>query len=146
MATPHEPRAVRPCCWNVGFALAMGMCWAAVLGCSRPTRVAGVVTLDGEPLPAAVVQFFPISPQGQTAATQTDDKGRYWVNVSPNPMRVVIRAQKVVGQVEDGGSAVDAVEELVPVKYRDPGSVLLKVEPRAGEVTAADFALTSDKK
>lgn len=135
---PAGPIAVR--------VVAAGLFWTTLVGCSRPTTVAGVVTLDGRPLPAAVVQFFPVGPEGQTAATQTDSGGRYQVNVSPHPMCVTIRAQKVVGQVDDGGSTVDIVEELVPERYRDPASAVLKVEPRQGASTTADFALTSGKK
>lgn len=127
------------------LSVAVAVSVAAWAGCSRPTRVDGLVTLDGQPLPGAVVQFFPAGSEGRTAATTTDANGRYAMEVSPHPMRAVIRAQKVVGQVKDGESMVDAVTELVPERYRNPGSVLLKVEPQAGSVTTADFALTSAK-
>lgn len=127
------------------LSVAVAVLVAAWAGCSRPTRIDGLVTLDGQPLPGAIVQFFPTGAEGRTAATTTDANGRYATEVSPHPMRAVIRAQKVVGQVKDGESMVDAVTELVPERYRNPGSALLTVEPQAGSVTTADFALTSAK-
>jgi len=116
----------------------------AACGCGQaPTRIEGVVTLDGEPLPNAMVQFFPLGSEGRTAAVQTDATGRFLVNVSPHPMRVAISARKVVGQVKDGEGMADLLEDMVPDRFRSPTASELSVTPAAGTVTKAEFTLTS---
>ena len=111
------------------------------------TAVGGVVTLDGQPLGGAVVQFFPAGPTGQTAATYTDREGRYRVAVGPVPFRVTIAAQRVVGRQKDdtnpNGGMVDLYADIVPVRYKKPETSSLRVEPVAGRRTVADFELSS---
>jgi hypothetical protein len=51
----------------------------ACLGCSKGPElgsVSGVVTMDGQPLPNAVVTFVPVA-GGRAAAGQTDANGQY---------------------------------------------------------------------
>lgn len=112
----------------------------------RGAKVEGVVTLDGQPLSGAMLMFFPIGPEGRTAAVETDQDGRYRLVLSPQPMRVVVSAQKVVRQVKDGDGMADVLEERVPARYSDTSSRELSVEPVIGAVTTADFALTSGKR
>lgn len=119
----------------------------ATSGCGRaPARIEGVVTLDGEPLANAMVQFFPLGPEGRTAAVQTDASGRFLATVTPHPMRVAISARKVVGQVKDGDVMADVLEELVPDRYRGPAASELSVTPAAGTVTKTEFMLSSAKR
>jgi hypothetical protein len=119
----------------------------AILGCGPATaRVEGVVTLDGQSLPNAMVQFFPAGPEGRTAAVQTDASGRFAVDVSPHPMRVAITARQVVGQVKDGDGMADVLKELVPDRYRDASTSELAVAPAVGTVTKAEFSLATAKR
>lgn len=134
----------RSCFISGGLSLAF---LAMVLGCGRPTAtIEGVVTLDGQPLPEAMVQFFPSGPEGRTAAVKTDSNGRFSVAVSPHPLRVAISARQVVGQVKDGDGTADVLKELVPDRYRDALTSDLSVAPVVGGITKAEFALVSPKR
>lgn len=120
---------------------------ATAVGCGRPTAtIEGVVTLDGQALPDAMVQFFPSGTEGRTAAVKTDSNGRFSVTVSPHPLRVAISARQVVGQVKDGDGMADVLKELVPDRYRDASSSDLSVAPVAGGITKAEFAIVSTKR
>lgn len=123
----------------VAFLVASGGCGGSL------SRVEGIVTLDGQPLSNAMLMFFPMGPEGRTAAAQADESGRYRLVVSPHRLRVVISAPKVVGQAKDGDGMADVLKERVPSRYSDMASNELVVEPVAGIVTAADFALVSGK-
>jgi hypothetical protein len=53
-------------------------CLAGCGGSDLPElgEVSGVVTLDGEPLPNAIVEFQP-SAEGRPSSAETDEEGRY---------------------------------------------------------------------
>ena len=71
-------------------------------GCGGPTTiVAGVVTLDGQPLEKAIVQFQPERENDRPAVVLTDASGRYRVALTPVPFRVVIVCQRIAGQRKD---------------------------------------------
>lgn len=143
MVIPPGPRPTRSS-RRIGVGTLSGcIAFAAVVGCARPTLVEGVVTLDGQPLSNAMVQFFPLGSEGRTAAVQADSSGRYRVNLTPHPMRVVISFRKPVAQVNDGTGEV--TEEVVPKRYSDMSASELSVKPLARAVTTADFALSSAK-
>lgn len=118
------------------------------VGCGRTeTRVQGVVTIDGQPVENAIVQFSPERRDGPTAVAITDAAGRYALAVSPVPFRVTIAAQRVVGQKRDdassNGSLVDVHEDVVPAAYGDLVKTPLRAEPVANAVTTVDFPLTA---
>lgn len=116
-------------------------------GCGKSrTLLSGTVTLDGSPLPEAVLQFTPVGPQGRTGAARTDANGRYTVELSPHQVRVAISARTVVGQERDGidGPMVDVFKERVPARFSDLRKSELSVIPKDGERTVADFTLTTD--
>ena len=115
-------------------------------GCGGPTTsVTGVVTLDGQPLEKAIVQFQPERENDRPAVVLTDARGRYRVAVPPVPFRVVILCQQITGQRKDGpdpeSPLVDVVQELVPTQYMQWETTPLRVEPEAGRTTVADFSL-----
>lgn len=130
----------------------MSAAWLAVVavvtGCGRPATTAkGVVTLDGLPVQEAIVEFTPEHRNARTAVAVTDREGRYEVPVAAVPLRVSIKAQRVVGQVKNDsfpdGPLVDVKEDVVPARYRDTATSPLTVEPVEGRRTVADFPLSS---
>jgi hypothetical protein len=115
-------------------------------GCGDPTTsVTGTVTLDGQPLEKAIVQFQPERENDRPAVVLTDASGRYRVAVTPVPFRVVILCQRVAGQRKDefdpDGPLVDFFEDVVPEEYMTWETTPLRLEPQAGRTTVADFSL-----
>lgn len=120
----------------------------ATNGCGPPaTTVTGVVTLDGQALPEASVQFYPVNGKGQPVGTTTDNAGRYRAAVSPTPQRVVISKREVTGYLEDKTDLVDGgspiVEERVPARYADVTTTPLIAEPVENTAATVDFMLPS---
>jgi hypothetical protein len=117
-------------------------------GCGpAATTVTGTVTLDGQVLPEASVQFYPANGKGQPAGTATDSAGRYRATVSPTPQRVVISKREVTGYLEDKTDLVDGgspiVQERVPARYADVTTTPLIADPVENTGTTIDFSLSS---
>jgi hypothetical protein len=143
---PPPASVVRECRWLVAASIACAI--VSMAGCgAKSTSVSGVVTMDGQPLGQALVQFFPSGPAGQTAATYTDSAGRYRAVVSPTPLRVVISLRRVIGQEKNDSAAegpmLDVTEESIPACYSDLKRTSLSIDPAPHQNTAADFPLTS---
>jgi hypothetical protein len=69
--------------WGLSLAAALGIC-----GCGNPaTVIEGIVSLDGQPVPNASLEFFPVSGKGRVSFTKTDATGRYRVAVWPTPLK-----------------------------------------------------------
>jgi hypothetical protein len=116
--------------------------------------VSGKITLDGQPLPNAVVTFD--APDGQFAYGLTDANGQYSLQVDsvakgcpPGPRVVrVSTARKILGlnSSEEGGQEggegppKPKAEERVPAKYNKDSDQ--KVEVSKG-TTSYDFDLKS---
>jgi hypothetical protein len=129
-----------------GFWLPTVLISMALAGCGGPTTiVTGAVTLDGQPLEKAIVQFQPERENDRPAFVLTDASGRYRVAVTPVPFRIVILCQRVAGQRKDefnpDGPLVDFFEDVVPEEYMTWETTPLRVEPQAGRTTVADFSL-----
>jgi len=117
-------------------------------GCGSPTTViTGLVTLDGQPVPRAALEFFPASGKGRVSFTKADDAGRYRVSVSPTELSVVITATKIDGQEKDpydpDGPLIDRVVNYLPARYGYQEQTPLTADPVESETTTIDFALTS---
>jgi hypothetical protein len=114
---------------------------ACLTGCGRSDRpplgrVGGTVTLDGVPLPAALVVFTPSGP-GRSAIATTDTAGRYELaflrdiagaNVGSHTVRITTAG-------EDRGG-----KEILPARYHRKTELTATVEP--GDNTL-DFSLQS---
>jgi hypothetical protein len=112
-------------CLERGWPLVLCLLLA---GCgSSRTEVAGVVTLDGQPVEGAAVSFKPTA-GGPAAFAATDAQGRYRLEsanrpgVTPGTYEVTVRKQKIlgVGANEMVGPGGVRTQELLPTKYADP--------------------------
>jgi len=132
--------------------------WAAVLftalfltaGCDRGDRpelgtVSGTVTLDGRPLPYALLEFQP--ERGRISYGCTDSVGRYRLIYIRNIGGAKVGRHSVsistLRQAEASGpdgKPIPASPELVPKKYNT--ETTLRAEVKAGNNTF-DFALQS---
>jgi hypothetical protein len=124
---------------RLAFSAALAL--ACLAGCSRSDRpplgrVAGTVTLDGVPLPAALVVFTPSGP-GRSAIATTDTAGRYELaflrdiagaNVGSHTVRITTAT-------DDRGG-----KEILPARYHRKTELTATVEP--GDNTL-DFPLLS---
>jgi hypothetical protein len=123
----------------------------AVAGCGKPTTaITGLVTLDGNPVPNASLEFFPVSGKGRVSFTKTDDTGRYRVAVWPTPLKVIVTATKIDGKVQDPygppGQMINRVVNALPDLYGHQEQTPLVAEPVEGKTTTIDFSLESSGK
>ena len=121
------------------------------LGCgpSGPdiARVQGTVTMDGKPLPNAIIMFVPVG--GRPSVSETDANGKYVLEFSggrkgaiPGINRVEINTGRLA--YEKDGKNYPAVKESVPAQYNRLTTLEFNVE--AGKNNTADFALKSGGK
>ena len=97
--------------------------------------VSGRVTLDGKPLPNALVRFQP-EKGGRSAQGITDADGRYKLNYSARDTGALAGKSKVLittGSLEDSSRR----SEKVPKKYNDETEL-------TAEVTSGDNAINFD--
>lgn len=117
----------------------------ATTGCggnSDLARVEGQVTLDGEPLPDALVVFAPTS-QGTTSYGRTDQDGRYELFFSDREKGAYIGENRVeisTGDVDPTMSG-PGKPELVPSVYNERSTVTVEV---TSGTNVHNFDLESD--
>jgi len=122
--------------YAVSLLLAVAMpAWIGCGGSDRPDlgTVEGVVTLDGQPLANAAVQFDPGTVRSSTGVT--DANGRYEL--------VYIRDTKGAAVGEHTVRITTQTEtqpETLPPRYHAESTLTATVEPGHNEI---DFALTS---
>ena len=123
------------------------------LGCgdSKRASVSGTVTLDGKPLPNALVSFQPDG-EGQVDAGpgstgRTDEKGEYTLQVSGGGKGAVVgwHKVKISCPVEDGPSNPDEdrrtpQKDRVPLRYNRNSALKFEVKPGSN---TADWPLTT---
>ncbi|MGE3777879.1 MAG: carboxypeptidase-like regulatory domain-containing protein [Pirellulaceae bacterium] len=107
--------------------------------------VSGVVTLDGQPLPDAIVTFTPAG-TGSVVRATTDAAGKYQLVYSPDVYGAEIGEYKVaISSYQTGDPDADPpkpkVPEKVPAKYNVKSELSAKVN--AGE-NVLDFELKKD--
>lgn len=107
-------------------------------------HVTGKITLDGEPLVDAQVEFIPTG-SGSTAYGRTDEDGNYEMEYSRDSVGASVGENQV--RITTGGATVDENERMVKIKERIPARYNLKSElifnVQPGSNTA-DYELTSD--
>ena len=116
-----------------GLALALSCLAIAGCGSDNMAAVRGQVTLNGQPLPGALVEFQPASPGGSPSSGTTDAEGRYEL------MYTFERAGAAPGEhivsIRTGGTRVDSAgrevecRECVPAKYNTQTELRRTVAP-----------------
>ena len=109
-----------------------------MVGCGEPDVVSGLVTLDGEPLAGAIVQFTPEGSEGRIAVGKTGTDGTYELRtstsiagVTPGTYRVTI----TTGDISDDGTKS---KEKVPAKYNKNSDMIKEVKQGENKI---DFPL-----
>lgn len=122
---------------------------AALSGCGSDLpplgEVEGTVTLDGQPLPDAMVFFTPEG-GGRSSTGFTDASGRYTLSFTGNEPGAVVGNHKVrittgtPPELDDSGKEIAGKPERVPEQYSEG----IAQEVKAGKQTI-DFALTTSR-
>jgi hypothetical protein len=141
----------RPCSSRFGLTLVMATC--ALCGCGKAdiARVAGRVTLDGQPLSGAQIVFedaargvsvnAQLSADGQYTARTYDKEG-----LPPGTYQIAVRpGQFGTGEapLADAVLTSQPVSSTIPERYRSAATSGLSVVVAAGDNPPQNFALTS---
>ena len=106
-------------------------------------KVSGTVTLDGQPLPQAKVEFQPTADGGSASSATTDDQGKYELMYSVGIEGAQIGEHKVritsYRQEHVEGSEPREIPERVPPQYNSQTELIKTVE---GGSQTIDFPLT----
>jgi hypothetical protein len=129
----------------VYMAVMLGGTWG-FSGCGGPSNigtVSGVVTLNGQPLPDALVMFSPEA--GSPSAGRTDDQGRYTLEYTADIAGAEVGKHRVSittfqAASPDADPPRERVPEIVPPKYNVASELSVTVEPGSNE---HNFELTS---
>lgn len=100
-----------------------------VAGCGSRTKlgtVEGTVTLDGKPLPSAMVSFHPVQ-GGRQSFCRTDANGHFQLRYVANENGALIGKHKVtVTTACAEGAAAKYDKEKVPARYQNTNTTLEK--------------------
>jgi hypothetical protein len=117
--------------WASGFWMLAALASAA--GCSDNAElgtVAGIVTLDGQPLAKGEIRFVPADGQSATAGAAIAE-GKFTASVPPGEKKVQISAPKVTGKKKmydtPDSPTVDIVQELLPARYNVQSELTITV-------------------
>ena len=96
-------------------------------------KVKGKVTLNGEPLEGAIVQFQPTAEDGSPSAGKTDAKGRYELMYTFNtpgamPGEHIVSIRTAAAYYEEEGNDVEPLDPI-PAKYNTRTELRRTVEP-----------------
>jgi len=131
--------------WPVYVVASMVVLAAAGCGRSGPElgSVTGTVTLDGQPLPGAVLVFTPAA--GRVSRARTGPDGTYELRYAGNEPGALVGEHKVTISTrwmdEDVNTGkIVQIPEKIPAKYNDKSDLVKTVESGSNTI---DFAVTS---
>lgn len=124
-----------------------------VTGCGSSGQplgaVTGTVTLDGKPVPGALVTFISKEPDGTSSYGKTDTSGKYRLEFTTDKFGAMLGAHDVtivtkrVSESDESDTGKVVKTEFVPIpKHYERGA--LTVEVKSGN-NVHDFALTTAK-
>lgn len=134
--------------WFRHSALLLSACLLATGVCGCGTRdglgeVTGTVTLDGQPLAGAAVEFIP--EKGKVSYGRTDDSGHYSMMFSRTATGAVVGKNKVrittYELTDRGDGKIEASPERVPTKYNSATELEVDV---TGNGDTFDFDLKTE--
>lgn len=146
--------APRPARSSLALILAL-----TLIGCSRSKDdlprepVAGTVTMDGQPLPEAVIQFYPTGDATTTGANAQVKNGEFSIpredGLVPGNYKVSIshaelQATTFKGKKVDSPRSKRLGPELIPAEYNTKST--LTAEIKRGGTRDLKYDLTSKKK
>lgn len=136
--------------WATLFAVLLAC--ETQIGCGSRTpdnvgKVSGRVTLEGQPLPEALVKFTPVKEGGSSALGRTDANGKYTLSYASGIAGAEVGENRVAISTynagnPDGDPPRAKVLEKVPVKYNIRSDLIREV--KAGENTPINFELKAD--
>lgn len=109
--------------------------------------VSGTVTLDGQPLGGASIQFVPIDPNAPGGTSGEIEKGKFVIEGDRGPVagsyRVMIssRMGAAVDASQPPGDAPAPKKDPIPPRYNTKTD--LKAEVKAGVANTYEFPLTT---
>ena len=122
-------------------------CWGYRPDLPPTERVTGTVTLDGEPIAGARVQFVPDKSKGTEGAMAsgvTDEQGQYELETARVKGAIVGFHKIGVEARAQPRDQYDTLPELLtPERYADHNTSGLTAEVTAGEKNQIDLPLTS---
>ena len=127
--------------------LAMAVLCAVGVGCGRSdmAEVTGTVTLDGQPLPDAFLEFAPTGGKGSTSTGRTDQAGEYELMFSRDTAGAFLGEHRVRISTREITTNAQQREvwlpEKVPARYNTQTELKREVEPGANRF---DFDLKSE--
>lgn len=133
-----------------GVALAVGLTGCGQNG-PKLAKVTGVVTLDGKPVPGAVLTFIPRTPDGSPSYGATDQNGRYEMHFSSKKAGALLGdhdveivtekiSKRELAEIKAQGESAPAEYVAIPKKYRQPGALTASV---ADGKNSVDFPLVT---
>ncbi len=137
---PKRNAAFLPCTsshlWPMAIVAAVACCLAGCGTSKRPPLgvVEGTVTLDGVPLPGALVVFTPNGP-GRSATAVTDTAGRYALTFLRDIAGANVGSHAVRITTTNGQRGR---KEMLPARYHRKSHLVASVEPGHNTV---DFPL-----
>ncbi len=116
----------------------------ALIGCSQTESVTGTVTLDGEPLPEAEVEFSPVE-GGRPAMGVTGPDGNFELQYLRDASGAMagkynVRISTATTRTDKDGNDVE-VPEKVPARYQKDGALVKEVVPGSNHF---EFKLSSE--
>ncbi len=105
-------------------------------------EVTGKVTVDGKPVPNAIVTFNPTAPGGSNSLGKTDSQGNYRLSFTQDKRGAMIGEHEVeivtkkmsASDMPDTGEAVSTEFVAIPAKYRKRGVLKATVENRSNTI------------
>jgi hypothetical protein len=144
---------------DIGFFAALALSCIALAGCGGGGDfgyVEGNITLDGEPLPNALVGFYPTGGRGSIGST--DSEGHYSLQYTANQKGASVGTHKVTISTaieaveakvyERTGERQEAVagrKEMLDASYQDRQKTPLSATVEPGSNPPINFDLTSEK-
>jgi hypothetical protein len=142
---------------------ATAVTFATAAGCSGGPKfaaVSGVVTVDGEPYPKAVVSFQPISTDkntspGKGSSAYTDANGRFVLIgtdgetgaiVGKHRVRIMTAGNNVVGASDTGSDDKVDAPNIDPIPQEWNAKSEKEFDVPAGGTDQANFAIVSNRK